>query len=253
MSEYMLGIALLGAFLVAAPAVLADYELFKEWREEKGTVYPDGSAVITLFTIGKDGDLGATDGSIWWNNYGDDAWTVESNYQGYAHRFRINFDGSTDFAAYYDIGIALTGSYGWRIGNPDFITPGLVERIAIEIEGYWYNMKLVLGLGPILGILVENQSYLDGEKTNSVLIDVINDAMQTFMWFSDFGAVFGIDPSGGGLGIQLAPALRNGSSFSIVAIRKPTDVPEPATLAIVGLGLAGLSLARKRKQKGENL
>jgi len=80
MSTHVMSFALLGALLIAAPA-LADFELFKEWREEKGAVYPEGSEVITLLTIGKTG------GVIWWDNYGNDAWTVESNFQGYANRF----------------------------------------------------------------------------------------------------------------------------------------------------------------------
>ena len=65
MNEYMMGFAIAGALLVAAPAMFADYELFKEWREENGAVYDDGSEVITILTIGKDGVLGSYDGSLY--------------------------------------------------------------------------------------------------------------------------------------------------------------------------------------------
>jgi len=72
--------------------------------------------------------------------------------------------------------------------------------------------------------------------------------MTTYLVSDYYSMLLGIGTSdGGGFGIQISNSTREAFSMSIIAIKKPAEIPEPATLAVVGLGLTGLGLARRRK------
>jgi hypothetical protein len=72
--------------------------------------------------------------------------------------------------------------------------------------------------------------------------------MVTVLHSNFFNALFDefLDWGVGGLGIQIESNTRD-MQFAVCVVY-PSPVPEPTTLAIVGLGLAGLGLARRRKK-----
>ena len=64
--------------------------------------------------------------------------------------------------------------------------------------------------------------------------------------FEDFAGVAGLSNE---TSIDLDPVSDNGSNFAISAITvsyTPVDAPEPATIGLFGMGLAGLAAARRR-------
>jgi hypothetical protein len=223
MSKYITSIALLGAFLIAAPATFADYELFAEWRQENGASYAPGSEVVTLIELTKAGGGGMT-GTVSWDTP-NSAWSVTENFRGDPNAYWIAYDG-TDPNEYADFGIALTGRWIPTLLPED---KGLAGGISIRVDGMWFTLGELLTLD--VGIDIQKQSNATG---------------QTFL-YSDLFTLL-IDEEGGiGIRIDLFTPPP-GSSFAIIAVKEPTDVPEPATLAIVGLGLAGLGLARRKRK-----
>jgi len=277
MSRYIMSIALLGAFLVAAPA-MADFELFKTWRESKGSVYEEDATVVTLITLKKDGPLSTNTanpnilqpnpsgqqvgGTVSATSYSA-AWTATKTAGGATGQqdWWINFNSNDDPTTYADLAIALIGPMGSN-GLAGVGATGLQGQVSINVTeagiGFdWVTLGMALGsLASSNGVVIERQSYLNGVPSSSTDIKPAQDTgMETFLYSDMITGMLGGSGQVGGVEIRFGSTFRNQNSLSLIAITQTqavgpgTAVPEPATLALMGLGLAGLGIARRRMRK----
>jgi len=233
-----MGIALIGAFLIAAPAAMADYSLFMDWRgyENPPRIGPpwDGEigswcscceweyGVATLVELTKGGGDTVTNGTVSWT-ISNSAWTVTPNYQDNPNRYWISFDGTASYSDsynYFAIGIALTGSLGWN--TLPFLPSGIMANVSLQLDSYWDDLWVRLGsLEQVYSWLdFQRQSYLNGVETDSTVINAAHDSMVTFLFSDSLSDALIADYYGGwinGFGIEIAPNARD-MSFAIVAV-----------------------------------
>jgi len=209
------------------------------------TVQVNGAGALVL-TANTASDLnGATNYQapfVWQKVLPGESWSIEAKYNGPA-------PGSTNANTWLQsagiVGLAGTGTgvssdavqivqYGWNIG-----TPTNVVTIGSPGAGYW---NYIPPSDPIFLRLTDNGA---GTLKASYSLDGT-----TFTAFGDY-----TQPNLYGIGLYginyYAANPANGTTFApqfdyFHVLTDVAPVPEPATLGVFGLGLAGLLLYRKR-------
>jgi len=111
-------------------------------------------------------------------------------------------------------------------GPPDILSIGGAR----EADGVFFDFSC--GTGPSI-TLTECDSFIEGPWTDPGFLDGIFS-----LWIGNFGSSnFSVDP-------YVTIRLATGALLRL----DPLSVPEPGSLALLGLGLAGLSLARRHRQ-----
>lgn len=170
----------------------------------------------------------------WWiNNYSEDGFTVTRAFgdgmgvlaggDGY-----WNTTGSSHLMTWTNIG-SVSGFTLTKNGGGIF-----------NLNSFMYGNGYVSGLWNPTSILVTG---ISGVNTITSSINIGSTGIYTYNFGSEWTNLTSVSFAANGLG--------NRSIFDNIVVDGPVqnNVPEPASLALIGLGLAGLGVAGRRKRK----
>ena len=231
-----LPVAALMLFLLL-PTAKADYGQVVEVMGYDSTKYE----LVNLLTLNKDGA---------WNAF-DSAWSVESLGAGSNpnnQQYRVDYDGTG--TGYVEIVVAMTGM--WGSNSFPFFQDGILWNVLVEVNGNWLTMRSLDDYSGVdwsytvrTTLLPDGSFYPNGgANTNENATHFFRNSNTNFPGINLFEELIME-----GAAWELRSGLSDNFALHVFAVKEiaGNEVPEPATLAVVALGLAGLGLARRRR------